>query len=94
MPQDPDQVLLCIRLLSRSRKAIHSMVFNVTDSASARLCRGPHEQNGVELPYQLAGKTQVEIPLAFNVDDSLIVHHLRGTLTYEKQVSASSSSSS
>lgn len=63
------------------------MVFNIFDSPNARLCRGPHEQNGVELPHQLAGKTQIEIPLAFNVENFLILHRLRGVLYFKKQVS-------
>lgn len=62
------------------------MNFNVVDSASARLCRGQHEQDGVQLPHQLGGQTRVEIPLAFSVEDNTATHQLRGVLTYMTQV--------
>lgn len=73
-------------LHNRSSKMIHSMNFNVVDSANARLCRGQHEQDGVELPHQLASQSRVEIPFAFVVMDSTMVHQLRGVLTYMTQV--------
>ena len=62
------------------------MIFNVVDSPNARLCRGQHEQDGVELPHQLTGQSRVEIPLAFAVQDTTTLHHLRGVLTYMTQV--------
>lgn len=65
---------------------IHSMNFNVVDSASARLCRGQHELDGIDLPYQLASQNSVEIPLAFAIEDKTALHNLRGVLTYMAQV--------
>ncbi len=64
------------------------MIFNVVDSTNARLCRGQHEQDGVELPHQLASQSRVEIPFAFAVADSTMLHQLRGVLTYMTQVSS------
>ena len=86
VPHDPNQVLITLQLLSRSAKLIRSMNFNVVDSAEARLCRGQHEQDGVDLPHQLAEKTKVDIPLAFSLDNTITAHQLRGTLTYVVQV--------
>lgn len=62
------------------------MNFNVVDSAEARLCRGQHEQDGVDLPHQLSGQDKVEIPLAFGVENTTSLHNLRGILTYMIQV--------
>lgn len=85
VPHDQHQVLVPVMLHNRSSKMIHSMNFNVVDSANARLCRGQHEQDGVELPHQLASQSRVEIPFAFAVMDSTMVHQLRGVLTYMTQ---------
>lgn len=89
VPHDEHQVLIPLQLHNRSGKLIHSMIFNVLDSTGARLCRGPHELDGVELPHQLDSQTRVEIPLAFAVLDSTTLHHLRGVLTYMTQVEIS-----
>lgn len=62
------------------------MIFNVIDSSNARLCRGQHEQDGVELPHKLTSQSRVEIPFAFAVADNTILHQLRGVLTYMTQV--------
>ena len=70
---------------------IHSMIFNVIDSTNARLCRGQHEQDGVELPHQLTSQSRVEIPFAFAVADSTMLHQLRGVLTYMTQVNIQNS---
>lgn len=88
VPQDEHQVLIPLQLHNRSSKLIHTMNFNVVDSASARLCRGPHELDGVELPHQLDGHSRVEIPLAFSIEDTLTPHNLRGVLTYMTQVNS------
>jgi hypothetical protein len=89
VPHDQHQVLVPVQLHNRSGKLIHSMIFNVVDSTNARLCRGQHEQDGVELPHQLASQSRVEIPFAFAVADSTMLHQLRGVLTYMTQVSKS-----
>jgi len=86
VPHDTNQALVTLLLLNRSAKLIHSMNFNVVDSAEARLCRGQHEQDGVDLPHQLSGQDKVEIPLAFAVDNTKTLHNLRGILTYMIQV--------
>jgi hypothetical protein len=88
VPHDQHQVLVPVQLHNRSGKLIHSMIFNVVDSTNARLCRGQHEQDGVELPHQLASQSRVEIPFAFAVADSTMLHQLRGVLTYMTQVSS------
>ena len=62
------------------------MVFNVVDSPRARLLRGSHEQDGVELPHQIPPRAKIEISLVVAVDDSTCSHYLRGILTYMAQV--------
>ena len=86
VPGDATQVLLTLELSNRNSALIKSMIFNVVDSPRARLLRGSHEQDGVELPHQISPQTKVEISLAVAVDDSTCSHHLRGVLTYMAQV--------
>jgi len=79
-------VLIPLQLLNQSKNLVRSLNFNVIDSTAARLCRGQHEQDGVDLPHQLTEKSYAEIPLAFSVEDNTTLHHLRGVLTYIAQV--------
>ena len=82
VPGDAAQVLLTLQLSNRNSALIKSMIFNVVDSAGARLLRGPHEHDGVELPQHLNRQAKIEISLAIAIDDSSCSHHLRGVLTY------------
>jgi len=72
-------------LINRRSGVIKSINFNVIDSSSARMLRGAHEQDGVQLPFEIAGKTQIEVPLAFAVEDSHASHQLRGVVTFMAQ---------
>lgn len=79
-------MLIPLQLLNQSKYLVRSLNFNVIDSTAVRLCRGQHEQDGVDLPHQLTEKSFAEIPLAFSVEDNTVLHHLRGVLTYVAQV--------
>jgi hypothetical protein len=79
-------VLITFQLINRRSGVIKSINFNVIDSSSARMLRGAHEQDGVQLPFEIAGKTQIEVPLAFAVEDSHASHQLRGVVTFMAQV--------
>ena len=78
--------MIPLQLLNQSTSLVRAINFNVIDSTVARLCRGQHEQEGVDFPHQLTEKSFAEIPLAFSVDDNMALHHLRGVLTYIAQV--------
>ena len=86
VPHDQQQVLITFQLINRRSGVIKSINFNVIDSSSARMLRGAHEQDGVQLPFEIAGKAQIEVPLAFAVEDSHASHQLRGVVTFMAQV--------
>lgn len=90
VPGDATEVLLTLELSNRNSALIKSMVFNVVDSPRARLLRGSHEQDGVELPHQIPPRAKIEISLVVAVDDSTCSHYLRGILTYMAQMESGS----